>query len=315
MPALFRRWSFLTCRGSKMRSPSGLHHETFLNEEIHLAHPGISTCLRTCSPARRKVVLASTSSSESARGITRSSTALARPLRLPDEFAPEEGQADIGSAHSALDHDQRFQLRQAAQRMDQDVGQAGHGKPRMPGMPCTRPWATDAGRWHTDARSSGALLRRMQAPTTCSSALPTRRSAGPCSLAGGQVRAGVLRRRIVSAPDPHHGAVGQRPTAVSSCRMNPARAEVSRAGRSAARGQESLQCPLPPLCPVLGSDGDAAGLAYVDKLRCGHVAATFDTDTPPRQPQETPKHGSMCPRRSARPTRSEKPVTANLQPR
>jgi hypothetical protein len=77
-------------------------------------------------------------------------------IPVASEFAPEERQADVATAHSTLDHDEGFQFRQAVQCMDQDVGQSDDRKPRMPGKPAAsmchgclgcrqRPCATEPG--------------------------------------------------------------------------------------------------------------------------------------------------------------------------
>ena len=47
------------------------------------------------------------------------------------ELPPQEVQADVAPLCCTLKHDQRFHFGQAAQRMNQDVGQACHWQPRM----------------------------------------------------------------------------------------------------------------------------------------------------------------------------------------
>ena len=191
MLALFRPRSFLTCRGSRCDSPSVSTMRQSSTRKSTSPTPGISTCLRTCSPARRKAVLARTSSSESARGMTRSSTDLARRVAVAREFAAEEGQADVPAAHSTLDHHERPPV---------PAGSARHGSGRRPVRRQEATGAGDAGSGHVPRSRAGLPDARHRGATSTPGPTSTTRSCGAAETQVSSPPASRAARRAEASP-------------------------------------------------------------------------------------------------------------------
>jgi len=123
---------------------------------------------------------------------------------VPGEAPAEEYQADVTTADGALNHHQGLTFRQAAQGVQQDVGQTDHRQGRVPGMK-NAAVLNDAGRGRSMAHAKVKTFSRHERPQAVAG---RGRKAGQQTpdLSGGPVGTGIPRQGKVSAADPHNDA-------------------------------------------------------------------------------------------------------------
>ncbi len=191
----------------QVRGTISLDDEAVLNEEVHLPDArdlNMPTHLQT-SPAEGDV--GEDLQQLIGTGNQQVQDPSGSPVPVAPEHAPQEVEADVAIPHGALDHDEGFKLRQAMHSVDQHVGQSGHRKPRVPGMPAPAVW-------HPILRGRSVPGTQMQTlgwdqrPQPIAGRSRETRQLGP-QFAGGAVGTGVLHQGIVSPPHPAHSAIGQ----------------------------------------------------------------------------------------------------------